>query len=819
MLVRFSKECPRKIALSKNLQPPRITKRFLMIRNFAHRGLGRSLLLWSLPVILSFLMPSGLSGQETGMLTVTVKEGQHVRDIAQEYFNDANLWTEILRVNGLQSVTDIRPGMQLKIPVDIVTVAGKELKTSQETIQKATEAGARIFAPILVSDAIRLRDEALKKRSAGEWQSCIETARASNREAEAALAKSASNANRAAEAVLNDRKGTVQSRKSSDLIWNEARVFSTLVEQEKIRTLSQSFAEILFRDESRLRLNENSQAIVQKMRINLLDNKQEATVSLVEGDIYALLAGSPRKKVNVEIPGVTTKINSKQFWINHDEETTRFANYDGAIEVSTVGSTVTLQKNEGTSVSKDQRSMRVEKLLVSPNPIAPAHNGLVYQTDNLRNVVFQWEPVEGAASYWIEIAYDKSSFKKVAVSQRGIRNTQTVQKDLENGVYYWTVAAIDQYGFPGARSEAQLVKVVTDNKAPYLYLFSPRRNGYSKTSPLEIRGETEYDAALKINGQVVEVGSKGEFKAEITLTNGDNPITIEARDPAGNRSELLRFIQYVPHQDVAIAYESTSNEVAPNHYKAKGSGFTFSGHTEPDALVEVDAVTYPFQAKTFAEKRAGSFAVSVPLKEEKNEFDLAVTTPANFRSESRFTIDQDLIPPEISLNGELPGITESPSVQIEGSVTENAQLKLNGGSVEVDQGQFRVTHILQQGKNDILLQATDIAGNQTRIFHQILYDDQPPTLEEYSLTREQTSGGETVSVLLQVKDTSGLKRAAPFTLTIADYTYRDFLKWNRRTGEYQALVPIPDSVRGPLRVLVELEDYLGNKTEKTLEQS
>jgi nucleoid-associated protein YgaU len=52
--------------------------------------------------------------QDKQLSTVTVGEGQSLRDIAQEYLGDPDLWTEILRANGL-SVADVHPGIKLKI--------------------------------------------------------------------------------------------------------------------------------------------------------------------------------------------------------------------------------------------------------------------------------------------------------------------------------------------------------------------------------------------------------------------------------------------------------------------------------------------------------------------------------------------------------------------------------------------------------------------------------------------------------------------------------------------------------------------------------
>ena len=47
---------------------------------------------------------------------IVVQDGQSLRDIAQEQLGDPDLWTEVLKANGLTSPADVRAGMELLIP-------------------------------------------------------------------------------------------------------------------------------------------------------------------------------------------------------------------------------------------------------------------------------------------------------------------------------------------------------------------------------------------------------------------------------------------------------------------------------------------------------------------------------------------------------------------------------------------------------------------------------------------------------------------------------------------------------------------------------
>ena len=309
---------------------------------------------------------------------------------------------DILRFNDLSSVTEITPGTELRIPRQLVIKANRELEKSLQTIHRATQEGARLFAADLIAKAIAVRDKALEKRQAGDWETCLALARDANATAAEALRVTLARREADAEAVLGDRKGSVQGRKSKELVWSDRALNAILIEEEKIRTLSQSLAQIVFRDESRVRLHENSQAVILKMRLDRLTKEQQASVSLVEGDIYALLRGrSKRRKFNLEVPGIKTDIGSTNFWVSRDTKFSKFANYDERqIRVTSVGKSVTLGKNQGAVVPHKREPSASISLLSSPKPTVPQDEQKILRN----NVELSWSTVKDAVSYWLEVA-------------------------------------------------------------------------------------------------------------------------------------------------------------------------------------------------------------------------------------------------------------------------------------------------------------------------------------------------------------------------------------------------------------------------------
>jgi len=240
-------------------------------------------------LFLALLTPA--FGQKAETITITVEPGRSVRDISQKYLGNPDYWTDILQANNISSAAEVNPGMTIVIPVTAIKRAIGKLDEAQAEFQSASKAGARIFASAEIDSGFALYEEASRQRRLGDWNKSYEMAKTAltvfKKASEICLKKK----DVPGQANLHYRVGNVESKKQAETLWLDAKLGSILIEGEKVRTLSRSLAEILFRDESRLRLEENSQALIQEMRTNLLEKKNKSTVSLINGDLYALLGG------------------------------------------------------------------------------------------------------------------------------------------------------------------------------------------------------------------------------------------------------------------------------------------------------------------------------------------------------------------------------------------------------------------------------------------------------------------------------------------------------------------------------------------------
>ena len=757
-------------------------------------------------VILLFLVRAA-GAQDSGVVTVKYEAGQNLRAIADKYLGDPNLWTEILKMSDI-TAAELRPGVTLRIDAAPITKADGVLENSLNTIQEATRAGAKIFTPEIIGEAVELRDLALEKRASGEWAECTSLASASIEKAGVSIGICHDNQNIPAEAVINYRKGQVQKRKLEDLLWNAAGNHEILLEGEKVRTMSQSLAGILFRDDSHLRLENNSHVVIQKMRSNLLDNSEEAKVSLVEGDVFALLGGSSsKKKFDLDVPGVDVNINSVQFWVGKDKETTRFANYDGELEITSAGGTVMLGKNQGSIVGRNQRPTSAKALFVQPVMISPEDTLIVFDT----NIEFFWKKVKDAACYWLEVAHDRD-FTDVVVSRKRIRADQIKEFLPDNQIYYWRISAMDQYGLPGPHEKSRLLIVLKDDQAPYLVVYKPLENQVFRDSVITIDGVTEDNISLLLNDKPLEIRENGAFTLSYQLSPGMNRLHFKAVDLAGNTSEVTRAVRYIDPKSASRKSEFKSSDAVMrgDHLLVPAEGVTFQGQTEPGRLISVNSRNSDAAAKTYADEN-GEYLLNLKLEDRRENFELDEFMLDGEVVKDSFKVEICGDRPEITFDIPVSAVVNNPELEISGEIINGISLTINGQNAEINGGRFSHRLVLKEGSNNLIFNCTDELGNVTRLEKQVLLDFTPPKLVDYRFSPARTSGGEAVRLILRAQDSSTLKRLAPFTASIGDFKLNGHLVYNKSRGRYEAKMYIPAEYTGQLSLdSVELEDFSGN---------
>ncbi|MGB9637262.1 MAG: helix-turn-helix domain-containing protein [Microgenomates group bacterium] len=76
---------------------------------------------------------------------------------------------------------------------------------------------------------------------------------------------------------------------------------------------------------------------------------------------------------------------------------------------------------------------------------------------------------------------------------------------------------------------------------PPLEVFSPQE-GQVFPNKVEVVGKTDKDATVRIDGTLISLSEKGQFKEEIILPRGENVVTIEAANRQGKKTVVNRKV-------------------------------------------------------------------------------------------------------------------------------------------------------------------------------------------------------------------------------------------------------------------------------------
>ena len=268
--------------------------------------------------------------------------------------------------------------------------------------------------------------------------------------------------------------------------------------------------------------------------------------------------------------------------------------------------------------------------------------------------------------------------------------------DLQEGPNAIDVAARDRAG----NVNSSTILVISDTRAPPLFIESPRNGELRNTSRVELRGTTEAGALLTVNG--VEDGpGGGPFCITLQLPEGTNVLTVEASDAAGNRARKVLTVT-VDTLAPGLTVSSPSGRTLTNQ-----PGIELRGRTEPGAFVSVNGLGV-------AVGKDGSFAAQVGLEREGQNTLLVRSRDAAWNTaEAAFAVTRDTI---LYYNITGPGNNEkvnSKSVVVSGDAEAGARITVGNLTVFPGaDGRFSKGIQLQYGANNILITITDAAGNQ-----------------------------------------------------------------------------------------------------------
>lgn len=743
------------------------------------------------------------------LIEIIYQDGETLRALCGRELNDPDLWPLVLQLSGVAALTDLRPGVVLKLPVVQIKAIDGALREALDAIQAANAEGARLFAPDRIEAAINNHADAVLRRAEGAWDEAVQLARVATSFANEALQISLSQRDRAAEALVTDVQGNVEGRKPDASLWTERQLDDALVQAERLRTLSGSTTQVTFRDLSRLRLNPNSNATIQRMRSDPLTGGEVTKIELVSGDFYALLNQMGEgTSFEIDVAGLETTTDSADFWIKTDDTGARFANYDEAALVVGSGSqAVSLGEGEGAVVDA-QGDAQVTEVLDRPTLLTPVDEGPVYG----RAAALTWAPKDAAAGYWLEVAAD-AGFNDMRVSEWGIPVTEFEVTGIDPGTYHWRVAALDAFGLPGDWSLAQSFDLISDTTGPYLAVAEPAEGALVAGADLVVQGKAEPGLMLTVQGLAVPVSAEGAFRVDLVLQPGPNAVVLEATDAAGNVTEKVVNVVYRPAEALAIMPDAgLPQDDAGRFLTATHSlAFTAASTAAPGAAVRLVAADGAVPVETTV-GAAGLISLTIPATTTPQDWQIEVLSPlGEVEAALPLSVLSDTTPPEIGFASPPPQAVALAAFSVLATAGDAMRVTVNGAEVALLDGAFTLQADLVAGVNTFEIAATDLAGNVGLRTATVILDAEPPVIGSAELT--QADGA--ILIEAEAGDNAGLRAAGRFVVALEGVEQTGVLRCEAQTGLCRATLPATGKdVR--LRS-VSVTDYAGNTAEQRVD--
>jgi hypothetical protein len=326
--------------------------------------------------------------------------------------------------------------------------------------------------------------------------------------------------------------GNVRVRKASTNAWVLADYSLALERGDVVQTSPEGVAKVVFTDGTNYTVKPASLITIQENSMNSAQQTKVAvqvTTGKVDLNTSTLNSGS-KSQVIVGDATATIASESSAEVVNDlraDEHSVLMRKGSG--EVAREGQTLPLESYTKASFTSASKGLVKTKELQPPTLISPAPFQNVFIDQATKGVSFSWAPVENVREYHIKINRS-SSFVGAGVDDTKAA-TQVLVTNLQEGTYYWQVRSIGQNGKESIESEIYKFTIVPKGTGTLsLELGDFVQMGHV----IEVKGHTEPNARVMVNGQEAVVASDGAFHHFTNpLPTGENLITVTAQNAKG----------------------------------------------------------------------------------------------------------------------------------------------------------------------------------------------------------------------------------------------------------------------------------------------
>lgn len=306
------------------------------------------------------------------------------------------------------------------------------------------------------------------------------------------------------------------------------------------------------------------------------------------------------------------------------------------------------------------------------------------------------------------------------------------------------------------RVSSETRTVVRNNTPPTLFISHPLDDHRAARPDLTVTGTAAAAfgpiAGVTVNGRSMVVGSDGGFSTTIPLQPGDNTVSAQVRDTAGNTTSVVRRVTFNPNAPTITVVSPQPGQVVGRNNVLVTGRVDNRGTVN---LVSVNGISTSLDSN-------GEFVYLIPLSPGPNTISVALPSDAGGASVTRSVIFADR-PPSLTVTSPSDrSTTAQPDITVRGTALTSygtpANVSINGLVSGTDSGgNFAQTISLRPGTTTVVVRARDDAGQETIISRTVTYMPAVPLINITSPSSGSTTLASTVQVRGMVTTALGIK--------------------------------------------------------------
>jgi hypothetical protein len=328
--------------------------------------------------------------------------------------------------------------------------------------------------------------------------------------------------------------GTVRVKRTNSNTWQNADYSLPLEKGDVVQTGAEGMAKVVFADGTNYTVKQDSLIVVEDNSVNA-NQQTQVSVQVTTGTVdlaTATFSQGSRSQVVVAgaratfSPDTSAHVKNDPRGDVHEIQVNK-----GSGEVSRGTETVRLGDFEKVNFANDSPTMAKSKVLGPPVLIGPANMAPIFTSGKLATVQFAWAPVDKVAGYHLRVSRNPY-FSSTVIDEKVATPELTAQ--MSEGAYYWSVQSVDSEGVESIDSEKNRFTVIPKGSESVTIPLEIE-NFVQHGHVIEIRGKTEPNARVMVNGQEVPlVTAEGNFQfLTAPLPSGENIVTVTAQNSKG----------------------------------------------------------------------------------------------------------------------------------------------------------------------------------------------------------------------------------------------------------------------------------------------